>query len=196
MYLLTFIQNGKETSIALFESMESGRSLAERIPGYRIWREEIEGYTYVYESFEPAELPDYMELEHRGNRIPLTRFMFPDEEEVDIFWRELINVDEKGSGLIEGATAVDAYVVNNAEAEAYIKRREANYCKVSSLLQEMGYETERACRGSEDGEAIVVRQSGAGDWHFFSHMDPFFVEELPENEEELRRWAELQLGIV
>lgn len=193
MYLLTFIQNSQETLVALFESMESGREFVSAIPGYRIWQEEIEGETYVYESLRPEELPDYMTVEHRGNQIPLSRFMFPDEDEVDIIWRELVNMDIPNGGMAKGGLLVDAYVIENEDAEAYIKAREANYERVSRVLEEMGYEAERSYRGSEDGEAVIVRKKGETDWHFLSHMDPFFAEDLPEKDTELAGWIKAQL---
>ena len=193
MYLLTFIQNGRETLLALFDTLESGREFAAGLPGYRIWQEEVEGETYVYESLRPEELPDYMAAEHRGNLIPLSRFMFPDEEEVDIIWRELVNMDVPDGGMAQGATLVDAYMINNEDAEAYITAREANYRRVSRLLAEMGYEADRCYRGSEDGEAMIVRKKGEPDWHFLSHMDPFFAEDLPEKDTELAGWIKAQL---
>ena len=193
MYLLTFIQNSQETLVALFESMESGREFVSAIPGYRIWQEEIEGETYVYESLRPEELPDYMTVEHRGNQIPLSRFMFPDEDEVDIIWRELVNMDIPNGGMAKGGLLVDAYVIENEDAEAYIKAREANYERVSRVLEKMGYEAERSYRGSEDGEAMIVRKKGEKDWHFLSHMDPFFTEDLPEKDSELMRWIRSQI---
>ena len=193
MYLLTFIQNSQETLVALFESMESGREFVSAIPGYRIWQEEIEGETYVYESLRPEELPDYMTVEHRGNQIPLSRFMFPDEDEVDIIWRELVNMDIPNGGMAKGGLLVDAYVIENEDAEAYIKAREANYERVSRVLEKMGYEADRSYRGSEDGEAMIVRKKGEPDWHFLSHMDPFFAEDLPEKDTELAGWIKAQL---
>ena len=193
MYLLTFIQNSQETLVALFESMESGREFVSAIPGYRIWQEEIEGETYVYESLRPEELPDYMTVEHRGNQIPLSRFMFPDEDEVDIIWRELVNMDIPNGGMAKGGLLVDAYVIENEDAEAYIKAREANYERVSRVLEKMGYEADRSYRGSEDGEAMIVRKKGEKDWHFLSHMDPFFTEDLPEKDTELMRWIRSQI---
>ena len=193
MYLLTFIQNSQETLVALFESIESGREFVSAIPGYRIWQEEIEGETYVYESLRPEELPDYMTVEHRGNQIPLSRFMFPDEDEVDIIWRELVNMDIPNGGMAKGGLLVDAYVIENEDAEAYIKAREANYERVSRVLEKMGYEADRSYRGSEDGEAMIVRKKGEKDWHFLSHMDPFFTENLPEKDTELMRWIRSQI---
>ena len=76
--------------------------------------------------------------------------------------------------MIEGATRVDAYSIPNDELKDYIEKREYNYRVVKEYLEEQGYEVERAYFGSEDGEAILYRDTG--DWHFLTHMDPDFVE--------------------
>ena len=79
-----------------------------------------------------------------------------------------------GDGMIEGATRVDAYSIPNNELKDYIEKREHNYRCVKQYLKSKGYEVERAYFGSEDGEAILYRDTG--DWHFLTHMDPEFVE--------------------
>ena len=78
--------------------------------------------------------------------------------------------------MIEGATKVDAYVVNNDEVKAYVEVREANFRKAKAFLESKGYEVDRSFFGSEDGEAIVYRKKDAEDWHFLCHLDPSFVE--------------------
>ena len=78
--------------------------------------------------------------------------------------------------MIEGATKIDAYVVNNDEVKAYVEVREANYRKAKDFLERNGYEVDRSFFGSEDGEAIVYRKRGTEDWHFLCHLDPSFVE--------------------
>ena len=78
--------------------------------------------------------------------------------------------------MIEGATKIDAYVVNNDEVKAYVEVREANYHKAKDFLERNGYEVDRSFFGSEDGEAIVYRKRDTEDWHFLCHLDPLFVE--------------------
>ena len=78
--------------------------------------------------------------------------------------------------MIEGATKIDAYVVNNDEVKAYVEAREANFRKAKDFLERNGYEVDRSFFGSEDGEAILYRKRGAEDWHFLCHLDPLFVE--------------------
>ncbi len=40
--------------------------------------------------------------------------------------------------MIEGATKVDAYVVNNDEVKAYVEAREANFHKAKVFLENKG----------------------------------------------------------
>lgn len=188
-YLLIFSQNGQETPLVLFDSMEAGRAFARQIPGYRMTEEEGEDYCFTYEKFAPAGLPDYMEIEQNGNRVPMSRFMFRDEEDVEIFWREIPDMSEPGQGLVDSQTLVDAYVVSNEELERYISRREQTYLRVATLLGQMGYEADRSFRGSEDGEAVVYRKQGEKDRHFLTHMDPCFVDEAPEDDAEFAAWV-------
>ena len=46
--------------------------------------------------------------------------------------------------MIEGATKVDAYVVNNDEVKAYVEAREANFRKAKVFLENKGYEVDRS----------------------------------------------------
>lgn len=117
-----------------------------------------------------------MEIVFNGNIVPLSRFSFNYEENVDIIWKEISNLSVKNDKVIEGYSKIDAYVVNNDEVKAYVEAREANYRKAKDFLERCGYETDRSFFGSEDGEAILYRKRGAEDWHFLCHLDPLFVE--------------------
>ena len=63
---------------------------------------------------------------------------------MDIIWKEISNLSVKNDKMIEGATKVDAYVVNNDEVKAYVEAREANYRKAKDFLERCGYETDRS----------------------------------------------------
>ena len=117
-----------------------------------------------------------MEIVFNGNIVPLSRFSFNYEENVDIIWKEISNLSVKNDKVIEGYSKIDAYVVNNDEVKAYVEAREANYRKTKDFLERCGYETDRSFFGSEDGEAILYRKRGDEDWHFLCHLDPLFVE--------------------
>ena len=172
MVILELYQNNYSKDLVLFETLEEGREFVAQIPGYTLENED----GLVVEYVNPKHLPDYMEIVFNGNVVPLSRFSFEPEENVDIIWKEISNLSVKNDKVIEGATKVDAYVVNNDEVKAYIEAREANFRKAKTFLESKGYEADRSYFGSEDGEAIVYRKKGAQDWHFLCHLDPLFVE--------------------
>ena len=172
MYLLELYQNNYSKDLVLFETLEEGREFVAQIPGYTLETEDGFDVEYV----NPKYLPDYMEIVFNGNIVPLSRFSFNSEENVDIIWKEISNLSVKNDKVIEGATKIDAYVVNNDEAKSYVEAREANFRKAKAFFESKGYEVERSYFGSEDGEAILYRKKGSKDWHFLCHLDPMFVE--------------------
>ena len=172
MYLLELYQNNYSKDLVVFETLEEGKEFVAKIPGYTLEKED----GFVVEYFNPTHLPDYMEIVFNGNIVPLSRFSFEPEENVEIIWKEISNLSLKNDKVIEGATKVDAYVVNNDEVKAYVEAREANFRKAKAFLENKGYEADRSFFGSEDGEAILYKKQGAEDWHFLCHIDPLFVE--------------------
>ena len=172
MYILELYQGDYQNDLVVFETLEEGKAFVAQIPVYTLENED--GFEVEY--FNPKNLPDYMEIVFNGNIVPLSRFSFNSEENVDIIWKEISNLSLKNDKMIEGATKVDAYVVNNDEVKAYVEAREANFRKAKAFLESKGYEVDRSFFGSEDGEAIVYRKKGAQDWHFLCHLDPLFVE--------------------
>ena len=172
MVILELYQNNYSKDLVVFEALEEGREFVAQIPGYTLETEDGFEVEYV----NPKHLPDYMEIIFNGNIVPLSRFSFKPEENVDIIWKEISNLSVKNDKVIEGATKIDAYVVNNDEVKAYVEAREANFCKAKGFLERSGYEVDRSFFGSEDGEAILYRNYGTKDWHFLCHLDTSFVE--------------------
>ncbi len=172
MYLLELYQNNYSKDLVLFETLEEGRDFVAQIPGYTLENED----SFEVEYFSPKNLPDYLEIDFNGNIVPLSRFSFNSEENVDIIWKEISNLSVKNDKMIEGVTKIDAYVVNNDEVKAYVEARESNFRKAKAFLENKGYEVDRSFLGSEDGEAILYRKRGAEDWHFLCHLDPSFTE--------------------
>ena len=172
MIILELYQIDYSKDLVAFDSLEEGKAFVAQIPGYTL---EIEdGFEMEY--FNPTHLPDYMEIDFNGNIVPLSRFSFNSEENVDIIWKEISNLSVKNDKVIEGYSKIDAYVINNDEVKAYIEARETKYHQAKDFLERSGYEVDRSFFGSEDGEAIVYRKKGAEDWHFFCHLDPLFTE--------------------
>ena len=172
MVILELYQGDYQKDLVAFDSLEEGRAFVAQIPGYTLETED--GFEVEY--LNPKKLPDYMEIVFNGNIVPLSKFSFNSEENVDIIWKEISNLSVEKDYVIEGATKVDAYVVNNDEVKAYVEAREANFRKAKTFLESKGYEVDRSFFGSEDGEAILYRKRGAEDWHFLCHLDPLFVE--------------------
>ena len=158
MVILELYQNDYSKDLVAFDSIEDGKAFVAQIPGYTLETED--GFEVEY--FNPKNIPDYMEIIFNGNIVPLSKFMFGPEENVDIIWKEISNLSLKNDRVIEGYSKIDAYVVNNDEVKAYLE------CS--------GYEVDRSFFGSEDGEAILYRKKGSEDWHFLCHLDPMFVE--------------------
>lgn len=173
MILLKLVQGDYEKNLALFDSLEEGRDFLKGF-GDNYLLEESDGFDQEYILMKG--LPDYFELEYRGNIIPFSRFSFPAEERVRIFREEVPNLSQPGSGMVDTSLRVDAYLVNSRQMRDYIEKREENFSKISSYLTERSYQVQRAYLGSEDGEAILVKKEG-GEWRFLTHLDPFFVEE-------------------
>ena len=172
MVILELYQGDYQKDLVAFDSLEEGRAFVAQIPGYTLEAEDGFEVEYVH----PKYLPDYMEIVFNGNIVPLSRFSFNSEENVDIIWKEISNLSVKNDKVIEGYSKIDAYVVNNDKVKTYVEAREANYGKVKDFLERNGYEADRSFFGSEDGEAILYRKKGTEDWKFLCHLDPLFVE--------------------
>ena len=172
MVILELYQGDYQKDLVAFDSLEEGRAFVAQIPGYTL--EKVD--EFEMESFNPVDLPDYIEIVYNGNIVPLSKWMFDPEEIVVIVWKEISNLSVKNNKIIEGYSLIDAFVINNDEVKAYIEAREANFRKAKAFLERIGYEVDRSYFGSEDGEAILYRRKGAKDWHFLCHLDPMFVE--------------------
>ena len=172
MVILELYQTNYSNDLVLFETLEEGKAFVAQIPGYTLENEDGFEVEYV----NPKHLLDYMEIDFNGNIVPLSRFSFEPEENVDIIWKEISNLSLKNDKVIEGYSKIDAYVVNNDEVKAYVEARESNFRKAKAFLENKGYEVDRSFFGSEDGEAILYRKRGTEDWHFLCHLDPLFVE--------------------
>ena len=172
MVILELYQNHYSKDLVAFDSLDEGKAFVAQIPGYTLETEDGFKVEYV----NPKQLPDYMEIVFNGNIVPLSRFSFDSEDNVDIIWKEISNISVKNDQVIEGYSKIDAYVVNNDEVKAYIEARETKYHQAKDFLEGSGYEVDRSFFGSEDGEAILYRKRGTEDWHFLCHLDPLFVE--------------------
>ena len=172
MYILELYQNNYSKDLVAFDSLEEGKEFVSKIPGYT--REKEDNIEYEY--FNPKNIPDYMEIIFNENIVPLSRFMFDSEENVEIIWKEISNLSITKNKIIAGYSKIDAYVINNEEVKAYIEERETKYNMIKDFLESNGYEVVRSFYGTEDGEAILYRKKGTTYWHFLCHLDPGFLD--------------------
>lgn len=172
MYILELNQAGVGTEIGLFETIEQGRNFISQLDGYQCKVED----GFEYETINLDKIPDYLELEYNNNIVPITKFMFPEKDNIDVIWKPIPNLSAPGSGMVDGSTRVDAYSIENNDVKQYINRREQVYEDVTKYLHAEGYDVTRAYFGSEDGEAVLYKKNGESDWHFLTHMDPEFCE--------------------
>ena len=140
MVILEFYQNDYSKDIVAFDSIKEGKIFVAQIPGYTLETED----GFEVEFFNPTNLPDYLEIIYNGNIVPLSKFMFDPEENVDIIWKEISNLSEPNEKVIEGYSKIDAYVVNNDEIKTYVEAREANYRQAKDFLECSGYEVDRS----------------------------------------------------
>ena len=172
MYLLSLYFEEERSDLGLFDTLEHGRACISQCPGYQYIKED----GFDIEFLKVSYLPDYLELDYQGHRIPLSRFSFPGADRVEIVWQSLPNLSGPGVGLVEGSSRVDAYVIDNQDLDQYIHQRESRFQATKKYLQGQGFQVTRSFLGSQDGEAILYRSPDDPDWTFLTHLDPSFVE--------------------
>lgn len=189
MYILTIEQQSEAEIMWLsFDTIDAGRQFLNLLPGYRCEYDEISG-DIAREWIDPSQFPEYQEICFRGNKLPITKFMFKDWVETEVYFWEIPNLSIENQGLIDGVTLVDAYSIPNAEMQNYVSVRESTFQTVKKILSEKGIEAERAHHGSQDGEAILYKLPEEPDWHFLGHMDPLFVKLGEKGDKALREWV-------
>lgn len=186
MYILTIEQEKRDIQWLCFNSLDSGRKFLSLLPGYR---NEIND-NFRQEWIRTDLFPDYSEILFRGNRIPISKFMFANRGEMEVYFTEIPCPDIENQGLINGITTIDAYSIPNEAVKHYIETREQAFETIRQILKEKNIETNRSFHGSEDGEAILYRRQGETEWHFLDHMDPIFVEMGEKGEAEIKEWLE------
>lgn len=177
MYILELNQNGEATELALFDTIEEGREFIKKTNCYEITEED----GFVYEYIIPEKLGEYVELEYNGNIIPITKFMFTEEGKAEIFWKEIPNLSEKGNGIVDSSTRVDAYVIANKDVKTYIEAREKSYNEVKKYLQEKDM-TQTGLTSDQKMEKQQSTEKRKDEWHFLTHMDASFFEDKTPQE--------------
>lgn len=188
MYILNIGDEERDTQWLCFDTEEEGRDFLNLLPGYHF---SMEDGTQLIEDewLDIAQFPEYEVITFKGNMIPISKFMFSNDQRVDLYFTELPNASIPHQGMIDGVTLIDAYAIPNAEIKDYVSARESVYSTIKSILEELGYEVERAFKGSEDGEAIIYKGKDDSDWHFLGHLDPSLVQLSTEGKEGIKDWV-------
>lgn len=175
MYLLKFVQYDREIEVGLFETENEIFSFLEKIPFYSKSTDIIDGEEYNSYSLNLEEIPEYAEIVYNNYKYILTKFMFNEDDRIDIDWIRLQNFsvqsDSKEPVYSEGSTRVDAYIIPNDEAKIYIEDREELAKQLLDKFAERGMKTERCFRNSEDGEAICSYDEN-GNINNMVYLDP------------------------
>ena len=108
MVILELYQGDYKKDLVAFDSLEEGRAFVAQIPGYSL---EIED-GFEVEFFNPTNLPDYMEIIYNGNIVPLSKWMFNSEANVDIVWNA---TDMKSTEAFLEVKTVRRFSTENAE---------------------------------------------------------------------------------
>ncbi len=117
MIILELYQNNYSKDLVAFDSIEDGKAFVSQIPGYTLETED--GFEVEY--FNPKNIPDYMEIIFNGNIVPLSKFMFDPEENVDIIWKEISKDYLEISGY-----EVDRSFFGSEDGEAILYRKKGS----------------------------------------------------------------------
>ncbi len=184
-YLLEVWGEERHHKIGIFNSEDSVKDFLSKISFLKIDRDVFDGYEYVNYYMNYEDIPDYYEVEYRGYIYILSRHMFvPSENTIDFIWNPIHSFDDnscENRRFVDDATQVDAYVIPNEEAKAYIEDREELYKSLKDHYESLDYKVYRAGQGSEDGEYILLEN--AKDQRYLLALDPSAVEEWKKTRE-------------
>ncbi|EFK38700.1 MULTISPECIES: hypothetical protein [Peptoniphilus] len=187
MKLLYFLQEEKYLNIGLFDDFKDIKKFIKKLLNI-----EITTFDDIYNiSFYRDSLKDYEDIEINGNLIPISKYAFAPYNEIYFGISDLTDLSLKGNGIIEGFSVIENYAIDNKDLKTYIDQREKAFERVQKALKSRGYKVNRELQDSEDGEAITI--SGKGERWFFAHLDPSFVDSLPEDEEEFEKFIDEEL---
>lgn len=85
--------------------------------------------------------------------------------------------DPASSEPSSGFVRVDGYLVDGADAETYVTRREEAAARALAALAAAGWRADRDWAGSEDGEAVIACDDH-GTLVGAVHLDPWGVESI------------------
>ncbi len=173
MYLLKFVQWDRTVNVGVFDTEKDIYDFLSVMPYFEKTVDTYEGSEFTNYTLKKEELPIYDEIEFNNHIYILTKYMFNEDDIVDVEWERIQNFSIKNetSELAIGSTRVDAYVVENAEVKTYIEQREELAEKLLAEFDRRGIKAERTFRDSEDGEAVCAYNED-GSLYSMIYLDP------------------------
>lgn len=126
IFVLTLLFQNRDCEVAAFESEDSARSFARKIPGYYAERydkefnpvgrvsdleadvhfaNEGEDGFVILEYIDPTDFPDYVEVVYNSHVVPFSGYMFSGKESIQIYYKKIINLDIGRSAQRRGESA-------------------------------------------------------------------------------------------
>lgn len=173
-YLLEIHQGDKRSFVGTFKNKESIYNFIESIPFVKKEIFKAQDFSWVEYIMAFEDIPEYYEVNYNNYIYIISKFSFePSDETISFEWNKLHQWDDENNdnkGIIDGATLVDAYSIENNEVKDYISKREQLFIETKNYYEEKGIEVQRCGIGSEDGEYVTVNSS------ILYLLDPFTIE--------------------
>lgn len=173
MYILKLRDNQNVKDLLIFETRDKAVECIESFPYLIQQHERYDDLVFSDYYFHVKDLPVYLEWDFEGRIIPISKLSY-EVEKVEFEIHEVDDFESSHGRVVEGATKVDAWLIDNKNVKEYILNREAIAEELIKQLRNLGFlNVERMYFGSEDGEAI--RGNTESHW-FFAHLDPMLVD--------------------
>lgn len=163
-------------SIGMFEKKKDYKKFLEKIP---TCKKEDDDYKIYLEGF-----PALLKIKYKDAEFMLSRDLFLNREYlyVDIEEYPLLN---EYDGVYDKYQVIGAYAIGTDELEEYVEKRNKKIDLVFKILDDMGVEAFRDYSDAEDGECIIAKDKG-----ILFVLDPTFNDDVPDDEEGLRKEIE------
>lgn len=179
-YLLTFEQNERKNNVGVFQSYDHVIKFLESIPFVEKYQDE-----YGTEYRIPfKQIPDSYTVSYNGWKYVFSCFSYSAyESDGDIVAdiTQLCDLDSAPKcqeAFVDTETTLDAYCFLNSEINEAIEQREAFFQEAVQYYEKQGRKVTRDGLGSEDGEYILISETGNPDQMRISALlDPQTIDE-------------------
>lgn len=184
MYLLELIQFDSAQRVGLFETEEDIKNWLEQVDGLEIEATDLNGTSLNEVIIKYSSLPVYTEVEWKGSKFPLSKYMFENEDIIAI-WTYMPLLSEV-DGIVPGTSHVRNYIMGHDEVKGYVTSLDEVTNALLDFFNEKGMNPKIDGTGGEDGEFIYV------DDKILIHLDAELVDEW-DNRESNEAFLEAQL---